>query len=69
MTITEWLRKHTTNRRAAWGEAGLAGCRFDEAADLLDRYRITLQAARKHIDPVVQYRLVDEIDALLKIEQ
>ena len=28
------------------------------------KLRAVLKAARKHIDPVIQYRLVDEIDAL-----
>lgn len=44
MDIVQWLRRGSENRRKAWGEAGLDGCRFDEAANEIERLRAVLQA-------------------------
>ncbi len=38
--IVEWLRGLSNGRRKAFGEKGMAGCRFDEAADTIDRLRV-----------------------------
>lgn len=36
-----------------------------EAADKIDHMRTLLRAARKHVDPVIQYRLIEAIDAAI----
>ena len=43
MDLIDWLRHKTTMRRAAFGEPGLAGCRYDEAANEIERLRSALK--------------------------
>jgi hypothetical protein len=42
--ITHWLRNLTKRRVAKFGKHGRAGCRYDEAADEIDRLRADQQA-------------------------
>lgn len=38
--ITDWLRGLVKNRRTAFGEDGMIGCRYDEAASEIERLRL-----------------------------
>jgi hypothetical protein len=40
--IVDWLRRLAGRRRRAFGEDGMKGCRFDEAANEIERLRAEL---------------------------
>jgi hypothetical protein len=73
MTISEWLRHVAERRRAAFGPKGMEGCRYEEAAECIERLHdmrgeqdLEINKLRGTIERLEQYITILEIEVEFK---